>query len=58
MVYALIVHVGAAQMDGAIVVVAGMDGPMPQTREHLLLANQVSSSYTSKSLFEKVGICS
>ena len=33
--------VGAAQMDGAILVVAGMDGPMPQTREHLLLANQV-----------------
>ena len=32
---------GAAQMDGAILVVAGMDGPMPQTREHLLLANQV-----------------
>ena len=28
-------------MDGAILVVAGMDGPMPQTREHLLLANQV-----------------
>ena len=34
---------GAAQMDGAILVVAGMDGPMPQTREHLLLANQVST---------------
>ena len=33
-------------MDGAILVVAGMDGPMPQTREHLLLANQVSSNYT------------
>ena len=30
-------------MDGAILVVAGVDGPMPQTREHLLLANQVSS---------------
>jgi elongation factor Tu len=32
---------GAAQMDGAIVVVAGTDGPMPQTREHILLARQV-----------------
>ncbi|EDO39883.1 predicted protein [Nematostella vectensis] len=33
---------GAAQMDGAILVVAGTDGQMPQTREHLLLANQAS----------------
>ncbi len=33
---------GAAQMDGAIIVVAGNDGPMPQTREHILLAKQVS----------------
>jgi elongation factor Tu len=33
---------GAAQMDGAIVVVAGTDGPMPQTREHILLARQVN----------------
>src|SRR5690625_5207454 len=32
---------GAAQMDGAIVVVASTDGPMPQTREHSLLARQV-----------------
>ncbi len=32
---------GAAQMDGAILVVAGDDGPMPQTREHILLARQV-----------------
>ncbi len=32
---------GAAQMDGAILVVAAPDGPMPQTREHLLLARQV-----------------
>ena len=32
---------GAAQMDGAILVVAATDGPMPQTREHLLLAHQV-----------------
>jgi elongation factor Tu len=33
---------GAAQMDGAILVVAATDGPMPQTREHLLLAKQVN----------------
>ena len=32
---------GAAQMDGAILVIAGTDGPMPQTREHILLARQV-----------------
>ncbi len=32
---------GAAQMDGAILVVSAPDGPMPQTREHLLLARQV-----------------
>jgi len=32
---------GAAQMDGAVLVVAGTDGPMPQTREHILLARQV-----------------
>src|SRR6185369_8185381 len=32
---------GAAQMDGAILVVAATDGPMPQTREHILLAHQV-----------------
>ncbi|MSW61003.1 MAG: GTP-binding protein, partial [Actinobacteria bacterium] len=32
---------GAAQMDGAILVVAATDGPMPQTREHVLLARQV-----------------
>lgn len=32
---------GAAQMDGGILVVAATDGQMPQTREHLLLANQV-----------------
>ena len=35
---------GAAQMDGAILVVAATDGQMPQTREHLLLANQVCLS--------------
>src|SRR3954447_24909489 len=33
---------GAAQMDGAIVVVSAVDGPMPQTREHVLLASQVN----------------
>src|SRR5438874_8080190 len=36
---------GAAQMDGAILVVSAMDGPMPQTREHVLLARQVSVPY-------------
>ncbi|KAH9530653.1 hypothetical protein CY35_20G016700 [Sphagnum magellanicum] len=35
---------GAAQMDGAILVVSGADGPMPQTREHILLAKQVGIS--------------
>ena len=35
---------GAAQMDGAILVVAASDGPMPQTREHILLARQVGVS--------------
>lgn len=34
--------VGAAQMDGGILVVAATDGPMPQTREHILLAKQVN----------------
>jgi len=34
---------GAAQMDGAILVVAAPDGPMPQTREHVLLARQLGS---------------
>jgi len=34
--------VGAAQMDGAILVVSAPDGPMPQTREHILLAKQVN----------------
>jgi len=33
---------GAAQMDGAVLVVSGVDGPMPQTREHILLARQVN----------------
>ena len=36
---------GAAQMDGAILVVSGADGPMPQTREHILLAKQVGVPY-------------
>src|ERR1700737_1408001 len=36
---------GAAQMDGAILVVAAPDGPMPQTREHILLARQVGVPY-------------
>ena len=36
---------GAAQMDGAILVVSAADGPMPQTREHVLLARQVQVPY-------------
>jgi elongation factor Tu len=36
---------GAAQMDGAVLVVAATDGPMPQTREHILLARQVNVPY-------------
>src|SRR6186713_3258369 len=36
---------GAAQMDGAILVVSAADGPMPQTREHVLLARQVGVPY-------------
>jgi len=36
---------GAAQMDGAILVVSSADGPMPQTREHILLASQVGVNY-------------
>ena len=36
---------GAAQMDGAILVVSAADGPMPQTREHILLARQVGVQY-------------
>src|SRR5712692_7822526 len=36
---------GAAQMDGAILVVSATDGPMPQTREHILLARQVGVPY-------------
>ncbi len=37
--------IGAAQMDGAILVVAATDGPMPQTKEHVLLAKQVNVPY-------------
>ena len=40
--YIKIMITGAAQMDGAILVVAATDGPMPQTREHILLAHQVN----------------
>ena len=36
---------GAAQMDGAILVIAATDGPMAQTREHILLARQVGVPY-------------
>ncbi len=38
---------GAAQMDGAILVVSAADGPMPQTREHILLARQVGVAWWS-----------
>ena len=43
--YAKNMITGAAQMDGAIVVVSAADGPMPQTREHILLARQVNVPY-------------
>ena len=39
---------GAAQMDGAILVVSAADGPMPQTREHILLARQVEVRSSSR----------
>jgi elongation factor Tu len=49
---------GAAQMDGAILVVAATDGPMPQTREHILLARQVgvpaSSSSSTRSTWSTI----
>jgi elongation factor Tu len=40
---------GAAQMDGAILVCSAADGPMPQTREHILLARQVGVPTSSSS---------
>src|SRR5213082_3241675 len=43
--YIKIMITGAAQMDGAILVVSAADGPMPQTREHILLARQVEVPY-------------
>jgi elongation factor Tu len=43
--YIKIMITGAAQMDGAILVVSAADGPMPQTREHILLAKQVEVPY-------------
>jgi len=42
-------NTGAAQMDGAILVVAATDGPMPQTKEHVLLARQ--SAFRTSSCF-------
>ena len=46
---------GAAQMDGAILVVsAATDGPMPQTREHILLARQVGVPYIDCVFLNKV----
>ena len=44
---------GAAQMDGAVLVVSAADGPMPQTREHILLARQVGSRHASWSTSTK-----
>ena len=53
---------GAAQMDGAILVVSAADGPMPQTREHILLARQVgvptSSSSSTRSIWSTTRSCS
>ena len=46
---------GAAQMDGAILVVAATDGPMPQTREHILLARQVGVPSIVRSEERRVG---
>src|SRR5574342_325126 len=43
--YAKNMITGAAQMDGAILVVSAADGPMPQTKEHVLLARQVNVPY-------------
>jgi hypothetical protein len=41
---------GAAQMDGGILVVSAPDGPMPQTKEHILLARQVSNACLERRL--------
>ena len=46
---------GAAQMDGAILVVSAADGPMPQTREHILLARQVGVPYIVVFLNKQTG---
>ena len=45
---------GAAQMDGAILVVAASDGPMPQTREHILLARQVGVPKYNRCLLKQM----
>ena len=47
---------GAAQMEGAILVVSAADGPMPQTREHILLARQVITAFLF--LLSLLGRCS
>ncbi len=53
---------GAAQMDGAILVVSAADGPMPQTREHILLARQVGVPalvvFTTRSTWSTTRSCS
>ena len=46
---------GAAQMDGAVLVVSAADGPMPQTREHILLARQVGVPYIIVFLNKEIG---
>jgi elongation factor Tu len=45
---------GAAQMDGAILVVTAADGLMPQTREHILLARQVGVPHKLTMIFENI----
>jgi elongation factor Tu len=47
---------GAAQMDGAILVCSAADGPMPQTREHILLSNQVGVGHIVVLLFKEVDV--
>jgi elongation factor Tu len=49
---------GAAQVDGAILVVSAADGPMPQTREHVLLARQVGVPYSSTWSSSRSASCS